>query len=148
MRKTAAQDAYIQFRSKIAEPVLYDAYGNPVNQSQLPILSMLLGGGLGGAAGHVLPNERAAILRQLADEITAEAVEAAKKGPRKWAPGVKDWKTVNYEIKPTQASRFKAPADIAKKFYKSKALGANAPRLLAGVGLGTLGGYLANKFMG
>jgi len=148
MIKRAAQEAYLRFRQKIAQPILYDNYGNEVNpKSQLPILSMLLGGGVGGAAGHLLPNEQASILRRLANEITPEMVEAAEKGPRKWSPKVKDWKTVHYQVKPTQAARFKAPADIVKRFYKSKALQANAPRLLAGIGLGTLGGYLANKFI-
>jgi len=147
MEKTSAQEAYARFR-KTAQPVLYDAYGNPVEQKGFPVLPMLLGGGLGGAAAHMMPTERARILRELAEEITPEAAEAAKKGPRKWGPeGVKDWHKVKYQVKPTQVTSFKAPADVAKQFYKSKALGANAKRLLAGIALGSLGGYLAQKYM-
>ncbi len=146
MRKTAAQEAYVRY--KTAQTVVYDAYGNAVERgSNLPVLSMLLGAGLGGAAAHTLPNEKARALRDLYESISPESAQASLKGPKKWGPGVQGWKTVDYQGRPGEATRFKAPAHVAKRFYQQKALGANASRLLAGLGIGALGGYLGQKFM-
>lgn len=147
MLKTAAQDAYSRYREKLASTVTYDAYGNPVSSSQLPVLAPLLGAGFGGVTAHMLPTEEARALRELAKQIPDDIAAASAKGPAKWSPGVKHWPKLDYSAGPGKHTRFRAPAHVAKQFLKSKAMAANAPRLLAGLGLGAAGGYLANKFM-
>lgn len=113
MEKISAQDAFLRY--KTAET--YDAYGNPVSQTSSPIIPMLLGGGLGGAAAHMIPTEEAQGFRTQMEQITPEMAEKSQK-------------------------QFKA-----RQLLKSKALQANARRLLAGLGMGALGGYLTHKYL-
>lgn len=122
--------------SQIAVDVLtklaaeYDAYGNLI-PPKIPAVPMGLGAILGGTAAHLAPTERAREFRELAEKVPSN-VESYRGGFREG----------------NRSTRFEAPPEIVKKFYRNQALRANALRMLGGVGAGALTGYGLSRLLG
>lgn len=106
-----------------------DAYGN-VRPDSIPYLPMALGGTLGGLAAHLAPSDRVREFRELAEKVPLNE--------ETWKGGFREG---------NQATKFEAPPEIVKKFYRNRALRANALRMLGGVGVGALTGYGLSKFL-
>lgn len=144
MNKTASQ---------IADDVL-SKLGFAVNDSGMPIMPQspvvpaIMGTGAGLVGAHFLsPSEAATKYRGLAGDIPLKSVEeslaATKKGPKlpkKMYQAIEDVSGAGKKVK------FKAPAHVAERYFKNRALQSNAKRLAAGGGLGLLAGLLAHGY--
>jgi hypothetical protein len=126
----------VKTSAQIAEGVLtklaaeYDAYGN-LMPPKMPAVPMGLGAILGGTAAHLVPTEKAREFRELAEKVPSN-VETYRCGFREG----------------NRATRFEAPPEIVKKFYRNQALRANALRMLGGIGAGALTGYGLSRLLG
>lgn len=126
----------MEYRGNImkAANVKYDIYGEPIVPTS-PVEPVLLGTGLGGIAAHSLfPDSEAGKLRGMAREMSSES----GKGVLQHVKYIDPW---------NKKYNFKAPENVAKKFYQNKALQANARRLLAGLGVGAAAGYGLHRYL-
>jgi hypothetical protein len=108
----------------------FDAYGNALPPTP-PVIPVGIGGVLGGLAAHLFPNARAEELRELAEKIPDSA------------------DTITADLREGASNTlFKGSPEMARKFYRNKALRANSLRMLGGIGVGALTGYGLSRIFG